>query len=500
MFSRVKLDLGSGQGSRRMGKELVEKSVSDGATAEMLEALHALGRYTLISSSGELPPPLMGIWSYDWNPPWGGRYTFDSNLNLAISAGSQGNMHEAMESYFGFIESISRDWEENAWRKYGFRGYESGLTQGYRDGVDIRSNYPWTGGAGWLASYFYDHYLYTGDKIFLKNRVVPLLKGIAVFYEDFLEGMEDENGRCMFYPSISPENSPLRAPDGSRTGVLPNATSEICICKQVLANLIEACEYLEIEQSSVPQWKALLARMPEYMINSDGAIAEWSFPGVVDNYNYHVNAHLYCLYPSHEVTPYKTPDLSRAARIAFQKRLDAGRGGKATHGLMHMMFFAARLKDADLIWELFDIFARSRYMYSNMMTSHYPDENIFNLDGTLSLPAVLMEMLIYSEPGMLQLLPALPAEQLPKGRIDGALARGAITVERLEWDMSKGKIEATLRSKETQTIEIMGPGIIKSLTVEKGKGEIITQFKDSGIWHLRLPSGEKVDIKVKLAK
>jgi alpha-L-fucosidase 2 len=58
MFSRVKLDLGSGQGYRRMGKWLVEKSVSDGATAEMLEAVHALGRYTLISSSGELPPHL----------------------------------------------------------------------------------------------------------------------------------------------------------------------------------------------------------------------------------------------------------------------------------------------------------------------------------------------------------------------------------------------------------------------------------------------------------
>ena len=86
--------------------------------------------------------------------------------------------------------------------------------------------YPWTGGAGWLCSYFYDHYLYTGDIVFLRERAIPLLEQVARFYEDFLEGSEDENGRYVFYPCISPENTPSKVPRGAPSDIVPNATSE----------------------------------------------------------------------------------------------------------------------------------------------------------------------------------------------------------------------------------------------------------------------------------
>ena len=121
MFRRVTFCFGTAGRETVHAEEILARTRKEGPDTELLEVLHAVGRYALICSSGELPSALMGIWGGDWNPPWDGRYVFDSNLNLAVSAENQGAMHEAMESYFQFIERISRDWSRNAQRLYGCR-------------------------------------------------------------------------------------------------------------------------------------------------------------------------------------------------------------------------------------------------------------------------------------------------------------------------------------------------------------------------------------------
>ena len=495
MLGRVKLDLGGRSGGGdEAAEDVIEKADQNGPTPQLLELLHDVGRYALISSSGELPPTLMGIWGDTWTAPWDGRFTFDSNLNLAIAAGSPGDLPEAMESYFHFIEHIARDWPRNAERLYGCRGYVSELTQGYRDGLTMWGSYPWTGGAGWLASYFFDHYLYTGDEAFLRDRVVPLLKQVALFHEDFLAGMEGEDGRYVFYPSISPENFPASLPVGCQTHIVPNATSEIAICRQVLTNLIAACEQLGIEADGVPRWRAVLAKLPDYRINDDGAIAEWSFPDIQDRYNHRHNSHLYGVYPGLEIDPFKTPELFQAAETAIAKRLEAGRGDRSAHGLMHMAFFAARLKDPDLLWEMLDEFARSRFLNRSLISSHNPDLRIYNLDATLALPGVLMEMLLHSEPGLLHVLPALPAEKLPTGRIEGALARGGIKVNSLEWDIPADRIALTLTSSTPQTVTLRGPRPIQSLTVEQGPATAEPPTAERDARQIHLPAGESVTL------
>jgi alpha-L-fucosidase 2 len=375
-----------------------------------------------------------------------------------------------MESYFAFIEHVARDWPRNAERLYGCRGYVSELTQGWRDGLTMWGTYPWTGGAGWLAGYFYDHFLYTGDEAFLRDRILPMLKQIALFYEDFLAGMEDDQGRYVFYPSISPENVPSELPAGGRTDIVPNATSEIAICRQVLTHLIAACGRLDVEREAIGRWQAILAKLPEYRTNADGALAEWSYDGITDNYRHRHTSHLYGLYPGLEISPHKTPELSQAARAAIAKRLEAGRGNASAHGLMHLMFFAARLHNGELLWQLLDEFARSGFLYRSLISSHNPGRKIYNLDATLSLPAVLMEMLVHSEPGLLHFLPALPAEHLPTGRIEGVLARGGIAVESLVWDMPAGELTASVRSTTAQTVDLRGPRPIRSLTMRHGTG------------------------------
>ncbi|MHC4250870.1 MAG: glycosyl hydrolase family 95 catalytic domain-containing protein, partial [Planctomycetota bacterium] len=237
MFRRVTLDLGIPEGAGRSSEELIADSEERGTSPEILEMLHAVGRYALISGgTGELPVALSGIWGDTWNPAWDGRYTFDANINLAISGASAGDLPEVMDAYAGYIERSMADWSENARKLFGCRGVLPDLCQGWRHGVAVML-YPWVGGAGWLGSYLYDHFLYTRDREFLAERVVQLLREVALFYEDFLAGTEGTDGRLVFYPSVSPENSPVTDDPSQASVVVPNATCDVAICREALANL-----------------------------------------------------------------------------------------------------------------------------------------------------------------------------------------------------------------------------------------------------------------------
>jgi alpha-L-fucosidase 2 len=493
MFRRVSLELGGDAGSVASSEELIARAATGESLPQFFELMHAAGRYALIcGGSGVLPPSLMGIWGNRWDPPWDGRYTFDANLNLAIAAASQGNLPEVMTAYTAFLERSAPDWRENARGLYGCRGVVTDLCQGRRHGTVLMTTYPWTGGAGWLAWYLYDHYLFTQDRRFLKDHVVPLLKEVAEFYDDFLPGFPELNGRAVFYPSISPENWPRMTPEDQSTNVVPNATCEIAICREAITQLLAACRELGIESQNIARWESLLARLPDYVVNKDGALAEWSYPGLGDRYEHRHSSHLYGIYPSLEISPDRTPELFKAARVAMEKRLAAGLGHKEAHGLLHVSLVAARLKSADLMRRMLDEFARLPFVNTSFTTCHNPGPSIYNLDATFCMPAVLIEMLVYSEPGLVELLPALPQDRFPRGVLRGVLARGGATIVELRWDMPARRIDVTLWSARPQqltlrcgapmrSIEVLGPSDVKLLSHEAKRG-----------WQVRLEANQTV--------
>jgi len=493
MFRRVTLDLG-GHPENISSSEALLAQVSRGdSLPEFFELMHAVGRYALIcGGTGELAPTLMGIWGNEWNPPWDGRYTFDANLNLAISAASQGNLPEAIDTYTSFLERYVEHWRENAKGLYGCRGVVTDLCQGWRHGAVLMATYPWTGGAGWLAHYLYDHYLFTQDREFLASHVVPLLRDVADFYEDFLRKYPEKNGRLVFYPLISPENEPVMIPADQTTNVVPNATCEIAICREALTSLIAACRELDIEKDNIPRWESLLAKLPDYIINQDGALAEWAYPGLGDNYNHRHSSHLYGIYPSLEISPERTPRLFEAARVALEKRLEAGLGGDSAHGLMHISFVAARLKNADLMRRMLTDFAKLPFVNTSFITCHNPGPRIYNLDTTFCMPAVLMEMLVYSEPGLIELLPALPQDKFGRGTLRGVLARGGVTVEELHWNKTLGNVFVTLRSGRTQSLVLRFGVELRFVDTENPADRNLVSKAARGRWRIELPANRSV--------
>jgi hypothetical protein len=309
---------------------------------------------------------------------------------------------------------------------------------------------------------------------------------------DFLKKYPDVNGRYTFYPSISPENEPEIENQDQTTNVVPNATGEIAICKEVLTNLLKSYELLGIEDKDIDEYKSVLAKLPDYVINEDGALAEWAYPGFGDNYNHRHASHLYPVYPGLEITPENTPDLYGAAKKALEKRLEAGLGNNSAHGFMHISLVAARLRNAELMSTMLTKFASLPFVNSSFITCHNPGPRIYNLDACFSMPAVMTEMLVYSEPGLIEILPATPMDMFPKGTISGLLARGGIEIVSLHWNDALGLINVRLKSKTKQSIQFQLGPIMRTASAANPEQRSLISGKKYGPWTLDLPAGESV--------
>jgi len=443
LFHSVTLDLGCEKNWMQPTEDILNRANSDGASSLLLEQLHAMGRYLFISSCGRFPPPLQGIWGGGWMPAWAGGFVFDSNINLAISAGSMGNMHESMESYFSFIERQLPAWHENARKYLGCRGFLVGHYTDPEKGSlhHYASSYPWMfwpGGAGWNIRPFYDHYLLTGNRKFLANRVFPLYREMADFYEDYL--VEGPDGQYVITPGISPENTPLN----SNSLLTFNTTFDVAVAREVFHILIQTCQELGIEKENITKWDQMRSKLPPYLINQDGALKEWASPLFHDRYSHRHNSHLYPIYPGTEFLEVgASPELLKATRIALNKRF--AHDTTSAHGLVHIGLMAARLHDVTKVKGNMDRFASRGYLYKALATSHNPNGDTFNMDGIMSFPTLIMEALVFSLPGQIELMPAWPVDAHPSGSINGILARGGFSVD-LSWNNGE-MVAAVIHSK-----------------------------------------------------
>lgn len=494
LFNRVSLDLDGGEKRSWSTDELLaavrnEKEVS----MALVEKLFDAGRYMFISSTGLRPPNLQGIWTGTWNPSWSSDYTLDTNLQLAMASVFSGNMMEGMKPFVTLIESFLEDFRYNARMLFGCRGILSGIrastsgkhlhwgdsSWGDRE-CDTFFGAFWTCGAGWLAHWFYDYYLYTGDQEFLKDHTVPLLKEVVQFYEDFL--YEDQEGSYMFNPSYSAEN-----------GIAANSTQDIAVAKEVLTHLIDSCQLLGVEEKSIPKWRNMIEKLPPYLINEEGALKEWAVWDHEDNYNHRHFSHLYPLFQSYEFSEEKTPELWEASNIALQKKMEHWLYNPSTdtssHGRMHAGLAAARLGMGDTVWDILRMMAAGGAIYPSLMTAHYDEYNVFNVDANGSIPELIHNLLLFSLPGKIELLHALPTV-VTRGKITGTCCRGQIYVNSFEWDLEKRHIELTITSEINQEIVI-------SLFRNNEEWSLLGELNHPNEWKIALTAGKPCTLRWK---
>lgn len=465
MFRRVVLDLGSAnQWVSTPTEQMLEEAHKKGITPLFLEQMHAMGRYLLISTSGDFPPPLQGIWGGGWTPAWIGGFVFDSNVNLAISAISTGDLAECAESYFGYVERLLPAWRLNATNYLGCRGFlvphYSDPEKGYLN--HFGQGYPWMywpGGAGWNLMPFYEHGMLYGDTAFLRKRVLPLYQEMAQFYEDYLS--KDEDGYYHISPGISPENSIK----GTHTTLSKDATHEIAVAREVFEHLLQLGKMFGLDQSDMVKWKQYHDKLVPYRINADGALAEWIPAQYADNYAHRHNSHLYPIFPGREFfEPGANTALLKAARVALDKRFKYDT--ESAHGLIHLALMATRLHEKEKVLANLNRFAQRHYVYNGLVTSHNPGHSIYNLDAVLSLQRLLTDMMVFSQPGRVELLPACAAA-FPQGKLSGVRIHGG---QKLDIQWKDGKLaSAAIHAGKTNRCTFVYDGKRKEINLLSGK-------------------------------
>ena len=497
IMKRCQLDLGGSEADHRLtAPALFAKSRVGALNAALLEKEFDACRYLVLSSSGpEYPPTLQGIWGATWKPAWSGDYTQDGNLQTVVAGNLMANMPEAMEGFFHYLEVQLPDYRDNARRQFGTRGIHVAhrtSTHGLEDRwVRECPMTFWTAGAAWNAQFFYDYWLTTGDKKFLLEHALPWMKEAAAFYEDFLYAGPD--GKWEFNPSFSPENNG-KAP-GCALAAL-NSTMDSAAARELFSNLVTVCGQLGIEHDNVAKWKGILARMPDYKINADGAVAEWNTPLLKDCYSHRHASHLYALFAGLPADIAANPALQAAFKVAIEKRMRCRRaknGGDMAFGLCQLGWPAANLHDGKTAYETVDWLANNFWFAESLVTSHNI-RSIFNTDIAGGLPRLILTMLVQSEPGRLELLPALP-KAWPTGRVTGILCRGQVEVRELAW--SPDAITVTLRSAVAQQVAVRHDGL-RAMKVISGSASVDAPQAD-GSRLVALPAGRDVTLRLERA-
>lgn len=455
-YDRVKLSLPSADNQSLPTVQRLDKFYGS-QDMGMVALLFNYGRYLLISSSqkGGQPANLQGVWNDKMNAPWDSKYTININAEMNYWPAEVCNLSETAEPLFSMIRDLSQTGAETARAMYGCRGWmahhntDLWRIAGPVDGA-FWGMFP--NGGGWLSTHLWEHYQYTLDKDFL-NEYYPILKGAADFYLDY---MVERDGELLVVPSVSPEQGGR----GKQSPVCAGCTMDNQIARDVLSQALFAARELDKDADYQQKLTKAIAMLPPMKVGQYGQLQEWR-EDLDDPRNEHRHiSHLYGLYPSSQISPYKTPDLWKAAGVTLKQRGDQATGWS----LGWKTNFWARMLDGNHAFTIISNMLRllpnegkeRQYpdgrTFPNLFDAHPP----FQIDGNFGVTAGIVEMLMQSDPitdakPYIHLLPALP-DAWPAGSISGIKARGGYELS-ISW--KEGKLtSATITAQQDGTLHL----------------------------------------------
>lgn len=468
LFKRF--DIGFGESDRdtlpmdeRLG--LFNKSPED---PELIALYVQYGRYLMISSSrpGTQPANLQGIWNQDLQPAWESKYTTNINAEMNYWPAEVTNLSECHEPFFRLIEECAQTGTVTAKVHYNADGWVlHHNTDIWRGTAPINhSNHGiWLGGSGWTTMHLWEHFLFTRDTLFLREKAWPVMREAARFYAQNLIP-DPKTGWLISTPSNSPEIG----------GLVAGPTMDHQIIRSLFKACVQTSEILRADHEFAEELKALIPEIAPNQTGRLGQLQEWMED--VDNPDVkhrHVS-HLWGMHPGDDITWEKSPELMQAARQSLLFRGDDGTGWS----LAWKINFWARFLEGDRAYDLIRMLLRikeeanvnwSGGSYINLFDAHPP----FQIDGNFGGAAGIVELLVQSHQGFIELLPALPSA-MPDGYIKGVCARGGFELD-MKW--KDGNLEElTVLSKAGMPCKLKYDG--EEYTFDTRKGELYVWGKN----------------------
>ena len=465
LLARTSIDIGTTDAAllKLPTNERLKKYSAGGEDPDLEETMFQYGRYLLVSCSrpGGLPANLQGLWNDSNKPAWASDYHNNINIQMNYWAAESTNLSECQLPLIDFIIAAEEPCRIATRKAFGekTRGWTARTSQNIFGGNGWEWNIP---SSAWYATHVYEHWAFTQDMNYLRQTAYPILKEISEYWEDNLKKMPD--GTLMVPNGWSHEHGPRE------DGIMMDQQ----LVWELFQDYLEAAKTLKIDIEFQKKVSDMLAHLAPNKIGKWGQLQEWQEDRDDPNDQHRHTSHLFAVYPGHQISMTKTPELAKAAIISLRSR-------SGNYGTNENTPFTVESTVGDsrrswtwpwrcALWarlgegEKAGIMIRGLLEFntlSNLFCSHPP----FQMDGNFGITGAMAEMLIQSHAGEIQLLPAIPKKWAAKGSFTGLCARGGYVVN-CSWENGK-VISFKISSKNPSKVKVRVNGELKEILADK---------------------------------